>query len=73
MFSRDVANSANARPLVSVKEACEGGMIDYGAINNTIGSRLIRENYDRRVAAELSEVLVPDIVEFDLILDFPNG
>jgi hypothetical protein len=53
MFSRDVANSASARPLVSLREACEGGMIDYDAINNKIGSRLIPENYSRRVAAEL--------------------
>lgn len=73
MFSRDVANSKNARPLVTVHEACEAGMIDYDAINNKIGSRLIKENYDRRVAAELSEILVPDLVEIDLIIDFPNG
>jgi hypothetical protein len=73
MFSRDVANSNNARPLVTVREACEGGMIDYDAITNKIGSRLIQENYDRRVAAELSEILVPDLVEMDLIIDFPNG
>ena len=43
LFSRDVANSNNARPLVTVREACEGGMIDYDAINNKIGSRLIWE------------------------------
>lgn len=48
-------------------------MIDYDAINNKIGSRLVQENYDRRVAAELSEILVPDFVEIDLIIDFPNG
>jgi hypothetical protein len=73
MFSRDVANSTNARPLVTVRDAFEGGMIDYDAINNKIGSRRIQENYDRRVAAELSEILIPDIVEIDLIVDFPNG
>jgi hypothetical protein len=73
LFSRDVANSKNARPLVTVPEACEGGMIDYDAINNRIGSRLIKENYHRRVAAELSEILVPDLVEIDLIVEFPNG
>ena len=73
MFSRDVANSNNARPLVTVRDAAEGSMIDYDAINNKIGSRLIPENYSRRVAAELSEILVPDFVEIDLIIDFPNG
>jgi hypothetical protein len=73
MFSPDVANSKDARPLVTVREACEGGMIDYDAINNKIGSRLIQANYDRRVAAELSEILVPGLVEIDLIIDFPNG
>jgi hypothetical protein len=73
MFSRDVANAKDARPLVAVQEACEGGMIDYDAINNKIGSRLIRENYNRRVAAELSEILVPDLIEIDLIIDLPNG
>src|ERR1051325_10935876 len=72
-FSRDVANSNNARPLMTVREAAESGMIDYDAINNKIGSRLIQENYDRRVAAELTEILVPDLVEIDLIIDFPNG
>lgn len=73
-FSRDVANSSSARPLVTIKEACEGGMIDYDAINWNIGSVAGKNAaYYRRVEAELSEILVPDIVEFELILDFPNG
>lgn len=73
MFSPDVANSANARPLCTIKEACENGMIDYDAINRKIGSLYVLENYRRRVAAELSEILVPDIVELKFVLEFPNG
>lgn len=73
MFSPDVANSANARPICTIKEACENGMIDYDAINRKIGSLYLSENYTRRVAAELAEILVPDIVELKFIVGFPNG
>jgi hypothetical protein len=73
MFSPDVANSATARPLMTVAQAAEAGMIDYDAINKKTGSLYDAANYRRRVAAELSEILVPDMVEVDLIIDFPNG
>jgi len=72
LFCPGVAN-ADSMPTYSVREAVDGGMIDYDAINRRIGPLRQPENQARRQKAERSEILIPDFVPMRFIRNFPNG
>lgn len=57
---------------VSIQEAADRDMIDYQVLY-TYMPWSDPEVQARRLAAELSEILVPDYVSMDFIMDFPNG
>jgi len=72
LFTPGVAN-ASGMVTYSVREAVDGGMIDYDALNRRIGSLCDPTNQARRQRAERTEILVPERVAMKWITNFPNG
>ena len=58
VFTPGVANAVGMTKH-TIKEAVDGGMIDYDAINRRIGSLREPANQTRRQQAERTEILVP--------------
>lgn len=72
LFTPGVANT-NGMPTHTIREAVDGNMIDYDALNRRIGSLRDPRNQARRQKAERTEVLVPEHVAMKWIKNFPHG
>ena len=72
VFTPGVANAIGMTKY-TIKEAVDGGMIDYDALNRRIGSLRDRSNQARRQQAERTEILVPRHLPMKWIRNFPNG
>ena len=70
-FSNGVSYAEGVETL-PIQEAVERGMIDYQVLY-TYMSWDDPEVQTRRHAAELCEILIPNYVPMDFIMDFPNG
>jgi len=72
LFTPGVANAVGMAKH-TIKEAVDGTMIDYDALNRRIGSLRDPTNQARRQAAERTEIIVPELVAMKWIGNFPNA